>query len=411
MPNQVPTSDLITKAAGYGYQNNLGFAKKINREYSDEFKNKEFTPGDTVKARMPTLWSVSEGQAFQEQAIYETFVPISVEKQFHVDMGFSTFSQTFDIREIRDRYIDPQMEILANKVDLYSLAKCTLDVYSIVGTPGTTPTSPLTFLQAGVKLTNQSVGKSGRIAVLSPLTNATLSTAGATYLNPSGAISDAYRNGEQPDNSFAVQSWNEDPNVLSYLTGTFTASTPVVNGANQTGTSLITSGWASGASSLALGDTFTIAGVYTVNPMSKNNTAQLQDFVVTSAINDTAGAMTISISPSIITSGSLQTVSNSPATTSAITVRGATSAVSGTLAATQTPQNLVFNKNFATLVTVDLMKPNGGAEVGRISSSEMKLAMRIAEQWDIRTDKNLTRVDVAVGAKTLQARLAARIAA
>lgn len=411
MSNQIGTSDLIVKATGYGYINNLGFVKHINREYSDEFKNKEFTPGDTVRGRLPVLFTASEGQAFQEQAIYEAFVPITVEKQFHVDMGFSTWSETFDIREIRDRYIDPQMQILANKVDVYAIAKCTLDVYNIVGTPGTTPTSPLTFLQAGVKLTNQGVGKGGRNAVLHPLSNATLSVAGATYLNPVGKISEAYRTGEQPDNSFAVNTWSEDPNILSYTTGTFTASTPLVNGANQTGSSIITNGWASGASSLTAGDTFTMGGVYTVNPVSKNNTAALQDFVVTAPINDTTGAMTISISPSIITSGSLQTVTASPASGAVITVRGATSAAGGTLAATVTPQNLIFNKDFATLVTVDLAKPNGGAEVGRISSKEMALAMRIAKQWDIRTDKNLTRCDVAVGAKTLQARLAARIAA
>lgn len=411
MANTVITSDLVTKATATGYTNSLKFARKITQQYSADFKNREFTPGDTVKVRMPTLWSVSEGQAFQEQAIYETYVAVPVDKQFHVDMGFSTMSETLDIREIRERYIDPQMEALANKVDLHAYETCALSVYSITGTPGTTPTTPLTFLQAGVKMTNQGTPVGGRIATLSPLSMATLSVAGATYFAPQSALAEQYRSGMQSNDTIGVSDWCLESNVMSYTTGAFTASTPLVNGASQTGSSLITNGWASGATDLKRGDTFTVAGVYTVNPVSKVNTAQLQDFVVTADCDDTTGDMTISISPSIVTSGSLQTVSNSPANGAVITVRGATAAANGTLTATQTPQNLIFNKNFATLVTVDLAKPNGGAEVGRVSSPDMKLAMRLAKQWDIRTDKNMTRVDVAVGAKTLQARLAARVCA
>lgn len=409
MANQIDTSDLITKATAYGYKNQLKFAGKITQEYSDEFLNKEFTPGDTVKVRMPVRWTVSEGQAYQEQSINETNVPVTVDKQYHVDMGFSTMQETLDIRDIRERYIMPQTEALANQVDKYAYETTCLDVFSAVGTPGTTPTLALTYLQAGVKLTHQAVGKAGRVATLHPLSMATLSVAGATYFAPQGAIGEQYRSGQQSNDTIAVADWNEESNVHSYTTGSFTASTPIVNGASQTGSSIITDGWASSAATLQVGDTFTIGGVYTVNPVSFVNTGQLQDFVVTAQVTSSGVDMTISISPSIITSGSLQTVSNSPADNAVITVRGATSASGGTMAATVSPQNLIFNPNFATLVTVDLAKPNGGAEVGRISSKSMKLAMRIAKQWDIDTDKNKTRVDLACGVKTLQARLAARI--
>ena len=410
MANQIDTSDLITKATAYGFKNQLKFAGKITQEYSDEFLNKEFTPGDTVKVRMPVRWTVSRGQAYQEQSIQETFVPVTVDQQSHIDMGFSTMQETLDIREIRERYIMPQTEFLANDVDAYAYSATALDVFNAVGSPGVTPTLALTYLQAGVKLTNQAVGKAGRIATLNPLSMATLSVAGATYFAPQGAIAEQYRTGQQSQDTIAIADWNEESNVHSYTTGSFTASTPIVNSANQTGSSLITDGWASSAATLQVGDTFTIGGVYTVNPQSPGvHTGQLQDFVVTAASTSVGVDMTISISPNIIPSGPLQTVTNSPADNAVITVRGATSASSGTMAATVSAQNLIFNKNFATLVTVDLAKPNGGAEVGRISSKQMALAMRLVKQYDIDADKNKTRVDVAYGVKTLQARLAARI--
>ena len=411
MANLVPTSDLVTKASLYGYKQFLNFVANITNRYDSTFKNREWTAGDTVRVPLPTLWTVSEGSAFQEQAITQTTVPMTVDKQFHVDMAFSTMEEALDIRETRENFINPQMQALAGKVDAYCYENCVLDVFNIVGTPGTTPTSPLTFLQAGVKMTHQGAGPGMRVAALHPLSMATLSVASATYFSPSGAIGEQYRSGKQSDNTVGVSKWLEESNVFAYTTGTFTASTPLVNGASQTGSSLITDGWASGASSLKKGDTFTVGGVYTVNPVTKVNTGQLQDFVVTADISDTTGDMTIAISPSIITSGQLQNVSAAPANNAVITVRGATAAAGGTLAATLTPQNLIFLKDFATWVTVDLAKPAGGAEVGRISSPDLAVAMRLVKQYSALTDKNMTRVDVAGGSKTLQARLAARIAA
>lgn len=411
MANQIITSDLVTKATALDYKNSLKFASKITQKYSNEFKMKGATTGDTLKVRMPVRFTVSEGQAFSQQAIYETYVPVTLAKQFHVDMGWSTAQQTTDIQEVRSRYISPATDALASKVDLYAYSTVMLDVYSIVGTPGTTPSTALGYLQAGVKMTNLSAPKGGRIATLTPLSMATLANASASLFQPSSAIAEQYREGMQAANTLGVAEWWEDQNVQSYTTGSYTSCSPTVNGANQTGSSIITQAWASGATTLNKGDTFTIAGVYTVNPVSYGSTSQLQDFVVTTTISDTAGAMTISISPSIITSGSLQTVSASPANSAVITVKGATSATSGTLTATASPQNLLFNKEFATLVTADLARPVGGAEVGVVSSSEFNLAMRLAQQWDARTDQNLTRVDILVGAATLQPRLACRICA
>ncbi|MEG7795898.1 P22 phage major capsid protein family protein, partial [Listeria monocytogenes] len=70
--------------------------------------------------------------------------------------------------------------------------------------------------------------------------------------------------------------------------------TPLINGASQglinsgstdnpfaLTTSLVTDGWtAAAAARLNQGDTFTIAGVFSVNPETKASTGVLQSFVV-----------------------------------------------------------------------------------------------------------------------------------
>lgn len=408
--NQIITSDLVTKATALGYVNSLKFAPRLTMKYNDEFKNKKFTPGDTVKVRMPVRFTVREGQAYQPQGIFETFVPVSLTKQFGVDFEWSTAQETTDIAEARSRYFDPAADALANKIDVYAYQTTFLDVFNVTGTPGTIPTTSATYLDGNVNITNQAVTKKGRVAVLNPQSMATLSRASNVLFNPPKDVSAMYKEGMQAAFTLGIEEWWEDQNVQGYTTGSFTASTPVVNGANQTGSSLITSGWANGATTLRKGDTFTIAGVFTANPVSFSNTGALQNFVVLADISDTAGAITFSISPSIITSGSLQTVSNSPAANAAITVRGSSGAVGGTMSATFTPQNMIFHPEFATVVHADLEMPSGGAKAGRMSSDQWNIALRTAEFWNGQTDQNCTRIDVLVGAKTLQARAANRVA-
>jgi len=83
-------------------------------------------------------------------------------------------------------------------------------------------------------------------------------------------------------------------------------------------------------------------------------------------------------------------------------------AAGGTFAATVSPTSMVFHPAAFAFVTADLVKPNGGANVERISSPARGVALRMAEQWDVRTDQNITRIDTIVGAATLDARFAVR---
>ena len=211
-------------------------------------------------------------------------------------------------------------------------------------------------------------------------------------------------------NQLGISEWQYDQNVQSYTTGSSTAATPLVKGASQTGSVLITDGWASSASTLSKGDIFTLAGVFSVNPQSYNSTGRLQQFVVTATTTSVGVNMaTLPISPSIITSGPLQTVSNSPADDAVITVVGFTNPAGGTMTATVTPQSLLFHPDAFTLAVADLVEPNGGAKSSFVRSKQFGISIRWVEQYDIMNDQNPSRFDILFGAATLQARLACRI--
>ena len=408
MANTLITPDWITKETARLLVNNLKFAGNVNRDYDDQYRQAGAKVGYTVKARLPQRFRTTKGQALQVQAITDQYVPVTVTDQANVGISFASAQLTMEVDDYRSRYIKPASEQLANTIDYDGLARVYPDVYQSVGTPGVTIASNLTYLQAGAILSNAGTPMDDRKAILDPLSMATISNANVAVFNPTSTISSNFRSGQFAGPALGYESWYVDQNVARHTTGTFTTSTPVTSSASQTGSSLATSGWASGASSLKRGDVFTVAGVYAVNPQNYQSTGQLQQFVVTADTNDTTGAMTIPISPAIITSGPFQTVTNSPTNTAAILVVGATSAVAGTLATLVSSQSLLYHPDAFTMVMADLEMPQGGAESSRVSNNQLGIALRFVKQYNIQTDQNAARLDCLYGWKTIRPELAAR---
>jgi len=406
--NTLATPTWVTKEIARGFINDLTFLANVNRTYDDQYVQAGAKVGNTVNARLPQRFQVTDGQALQLQSLYDQTVPISLTNQKNVAFGYSSQQATTELDNIRQRYTQPAAEHLANAAEVLAFQAVYRDVYSAVGVPGTTPSSTLTYLQAGTKLTDLSTPLRGRVAVLDPLAMQTIANTSSTLFNPSAVITENYENGMFGRKQLGIDKWLQDPVRPTFTTGTFTASTPLVNGASQTGSTIVTDGWASGASTLNKGDIFTIAGVNSVNPMSYSSNGRLQQFVVTATISDTSGAMTIAISPSIITSGQLQTVDASPADNAVITVWSANPA-GGTLATTTSPQSFVYHPDAFAFVMADLVKPGAGADATTVRSKALGFSIRMVEQYQIGSDQTPTRLDMLIGAATIQPRLACRV--
>jgi len=407
MANSLVTPTWYTKEVARILVNNLKFAANVNRSYDDAYVQAGAKVGYTVNARLPQRFTVTEGQALQTQGINDQYTPITLTHQKNVAYSWSTASMTQEIEMVRERYVKPAATALANVIDYDGLNTVYTDVYQSVGTPGTTPSSNLTYLQAGAKLTNSAVPSDGRVAVLDPTSMVTLANANLTLFNPSAQISEQYREGQFASRALGVSEWYEDANVAKFTTGSYTTSTPLINGASQTGSSLVTDGWASSAATLNKGDIFTIAGVFAVNPVSYASTGALQQFVVTATTTSSGVNMaTLPISPAIVTSGQLQTVTASPADNAAITVVGAGAS---TMTATVTSQSLLYHPDAFALVMADLHRPQSGAEATVVRSKELGVSIRMVQQYQIGTDSEPTRLDVLYGWATLRPTLAVRV--
>jgi hypothetical protein len=367
--------------------NNLKFANNIDRQYDDDYVQAGAKVGATINLRLPQRFQTTKGQAFQQQSITDAIVPVTLTDQANVGISFSSFSMTVEVDDYTERYIEPAAVQLANTIDFDGLTRISQAVSNSVGSPGTDPTANTTYLAANTLLSNFAAPPR-RMVITNPQMQAAITASNFTLFNPQGTISDSFERGIYSTNTLGFTEWYWDQNVSRFVNATYGGS-PVVAGASQTGSTLSTSGWTSGATTLTAGTIFTMAGVFAVNPQNYQSTGALQQFRVTQTVSDTTGAITMTIAPPIITSGQLQTVTQSPANSAVITVVGTT----GVSAA----RGLAWVKEAVVMVMADLIMPEGGAIAERISSKPLGFALRMAKQWNGLTDQNLCRIDAVYG--------------
>jgi len=397
MSNSLLNISMITKESLRILKNELGFAKGVNRQYDDQFSKKGAKIGSVINIRKPVRYTVSDGPALELQNISDQSEALTLDSQKHVGFQFSSKELSLNINEFSARYIKPAICSLSNKIDFDGLSLFK-DVYQSTGAAGTTPNTFAILTDAGTKLSNAAAPLEDRQMCFNPAASGSMADALKGLFQSQEKIKEQYEKGLM--GIAGGFSCKMDQNVRQHTVGAH-GGTPLVNGASQTGAALVTDGWSSGAVTLNQGDVFTLVGVNSVNPQSRESTGQLQQFVVTAQISDTTGDMTIAISPSIVTSGAYQTVDASPADGAAIVVMGT--------ASTAYPQNLAFHKDAFVLGTADLELPGGVDMSARASDDESGLSLRIVRAYDINNDTFPCRIDVLYGWKTVYSELADRV--
>lgn len=398
--NTLLTTSLITQEALLLLELNLGFTMNVNREFDPKYGVEGAKVGYIINVRRPVLYVGRTGQAASVEDIIQRTVPVELAKQFGVDLEVSTADLSLSIDQFSKNILAGAVSRIAHEVDRDGLKEF-INVYNSVGTPATTPNALLTYLQASPKLDDAGAPRDeNRWMCISSLMEITIIDAVKALFHATSELAAQYVKGRM--GTAVGYEWIMDQNVQTHTVGAF-AGTPVVNGASQTGSTIITDGWTSGSSTLQKGDIFTMASVNSVRPHTRDDTGVLQQFVVTATISDTAGAKTIAISPSITLTGPYQTVTISPADNAVITVVGAASAV--------TPQGLAYHKDAFCLATADIYVPSGVDMAGRSSDPQLGLSIRFVRQYNAQTDQLITRLDILYGWKTLRPELAVRIAA
>jgi hypothetical protein len=116
--NTLATPSWTTKEVARGFINKLVFLANVNRTYDSQYEIAGAKVGNTVNARLPQRFTVTDGQALQLQNLYDQTVPISLTNQKNVAFGYSSQQATTELDNIRARYVEPGSEALANAAEV-----------------------------------------------------------------------------------------------------------------------------------------------------------------------------------------------------------------------------------------------------------------------------------------------------
>jgi P22 coat protein - gene protein 5 len=387
--NTLITPLWVTKDVAVNFKNSLKFLGQFDRTWDKTWEN---LPGGTKigytsQVRIQQRFTVTEGQGLVQQPLLNQTVPLTINHQYQIGMGWSSADDALVIEEVQNRYTTPAGRAMASKWDAQAGLEVASAVYFNVGTPGVPLTGNDNWTAAVALLDSVAVPDDDYVGVIDPKTRANLLNANFALFQPKNNL---FRTGQFADEALGVGEWYTDALMPVFTTGTFTTATPITSSGGQTGSSLALSGM--GTYAMVRGDRFTVAGVNAVNPVAYTDTGILQQFVLTAALSGTTTG-TFSISPAIITSGPLQTVTASPANGAAVSWSGATGTVSATMAATSCRQSFVFNRAAFAFVMADLPERLAGALAKRVNDEEEQLSLRWVEQYQISTDQMPSRVD------------------
>lgn len=448
---------MITNRALPVLANQCVLTDKFNRQYDKEFGEKGKKIGATCNVRLPPRYLGTFGAALNVEPSVETYVPVPILWQFHVDIQFNTINMLLDIDEFEERFIHPACEAVANRVDNDGAYFAFQQTANRGGTPGTTPTAFKLFSDARAILALEGLPKSQMPnSVLSPLASSSMADSLKSLFNPQVKI-DAFFETGMVAKKTAGADWFEDPNIAAYSTGTLTG-TPTLAGVvtSSAGSALLTSGWAqsgvinltgltNSAAQCYVGDTLQIAGLYPVNPQSRGRYGNvLKTFVVlppggyaqmtgaatpggpqfspatltAGSFNSTPGSTTVGLYTSsgsgtlsvtvaecLITGGQFQNC----VATAAFTGTPAVTINAGAAAATNSTENLYFARDAYALAVVDLPLPRTAVEASRAFDEDLGLSIRIATQYTINNDAEPTRLDIAYGFASLYRSLGYRV--
>ena len=175
----------------------------------------------------------------------------------------------------------------------------------------------------------------------------------------------------------------------------------VVTSATFTGTSTQMYG-GTPAETIGVGEVFTVANVFNVNPKTRQSTGVLKNFTVTATATPTSSTWTINFTPALVTSGAYQNVS------AAMGVAGSVTWLTGTSSAQiASAQNLALQRDAIGLVMVPMEIPQGVDFAAR--ETYRNISMRVVRAYDINNDVFPTRVDILYGDAVYYDELACRL--
>jgi P22 coat protein - gene protein 5 len=324
MPNQFITTQLVSNTALAMFANNSPFVMTASRIYQDDFSSSGYKIGDTLQVRRQNNFIVGDGSTAVPQSIIETVENITVAHQYHALISYTVQDLSLRIEDFSRMFIQPAIQNIVTQMerDICSAAEQSLNFFS--GTAGTPINSFSTVDLAGAKLLEQGVNISSDAYLAMTVRDGSSLKSGLMNNFTPVFNEDIVR--QSAIGHLSYFDIFQSQNIVKHIAGAGPTLAPgdtlTVNGAVASGNTIVLAGATTETNYFLPGDLISIAGVSSVNPLSRASTGQNMQFVITAPATSAGGAITITVSPSIVsdTGSPLQNVSNAVPTGAAVTV-------------------------------------------------------------------------------------------
>lgn len=415
MANSLLTAQWVARKALVLLHAKANMTGRTNRDYQSLLPGpiQGVILGQQLSVRLPFQYVGRKGAVMSAENSVQRFATLNVTNQRGVDINFTSVERAMQLNNFEEQVLEPAMAKVAALLEV-DVAALVNSVPKFVGAYNT-PVSFQTVLQAERFLTEALAPEDDRRTLTAnPQASYEFILDNKGLFNPSASISDEWLEGVIADKVAGFTAFR-NTKLPAHTNGVVTGSTPIVSGGGQgnsgagnafvASTTLVTSGWNSGASTLNAGDIISIAGVNDVDPESKVSLGRLKQFVVNTTISDTTGAISVSISPGIIYGGGYQNVDSQPAASAAITIMGTSAA---NISGTTVKQSLAWYRDaivFANPPMLDL------SQLVKFTAQESfeGYNIRFAQQWDPNNDLLPARIDTISGEVLAYPELAVRL--
>lgn len=391
MANTFRVIQMVSQVLLTNLTNNLIFAAGADRRWEDEFGKVGRKIGDFLDIRRTPRYAIHDGAPYVGQDYVEEVVRLTIDKQKHVDVDFTSVEMTLDMDDWDRRVGKPEAAKLANQVDLDGLSLYWQAYNSVLITVPAAPAPRRdwrAFGQAAALLDMEAVPRDDqRAVVLHPDESIEVLDETKGLFQQSTEIGRQYTEGLMGKTLGAK--WSIDQNVPIHTTGT-RDGTPAGAAGTLAGGTINTKGWTASTLVLKRGDVFQIGGVYALNPQSLASTGRLRYFSVQADVTSSGtGTAAIPVYPPLL-------VPPDPRAT--VTALPLDNAVMTFVGEANTPyhQNMMFHPMGVTMGNVKMFMPFSG-EASVASDDQVRLAIRVWKDSDIMDDKHLSRADLLYG--------------
>jgi hypothetical protein len=390
MANAILTNDIVLKLTLKNLINTLGTVKVANRQYEKKFIK---GVGSTIRIANPVQFVGQQTSTIVNyEDIVETQTDFSINRTALVGITLDQIELSREVIDFNASYAKPIAIRLANFCNQGVMTEADLGFNSAVGS--LTPISgynPVDNLK--VRLEEMSIDWEDMYCGMSPKAMGGVRQGQTNLFTPSLNDRIVMRGTIGEYDGFSMYT---DQSIKTHTTGSM-AGTPLVAGAGQSGTVINLDGFtANAANVLRAGDIISFAGVFAVNPDTKEPYEYLQQFNVQANVTASGtGTAAVTIAPAIDLTSPYQNVSALPADNAVVTNYNVS--VNGT--AVTYKKNLGFTKTGLAFAAPPRVRNPGAYYSQNMNDDKTGINMCLNIDYTTATNTNRYRFDVVYGAK------------